>query len=78
MNHQLNDRQDQKGSCNIATAEIDEMAIILGIEDLVASQPPEDDRILFEDPSVGPTLRNLFERVHGFPPTLGHSVHLGS
>ena len=78
MTHRTEGRQSPEGEDNTATGEVDEMALILGIEDLVASQPPEDDRILFENPSVGPTLRNLFERVHGFPPIPGHSVHPGS
>ena len=61
----------------IAMLETDELAAFLGISGFSASQLEVDDQCLCENPVVGPTLRNLHERVFGPPAIPDHSTRPG-
>ena len=61
----------------ISIIETDELAKGLDISGFSASQLQVDDPCLCENPVVGPTLRNLSERVFGSPAIPDHLDHPG-
>ena len=65
MNHLKTCKPHLTAEEYIAIIETDELAKDLGISGFSASELQVDDQCLCENPVVGPTLRNLSERVFG-------------